>query len=145
MVGRAQVAALRHHGMCADMDGPQTVDYGVIADPGVVADLDLPRIGHRGRWPDQHLAADLRAEAAQQPATKTVCHLRRPSEHRALHHPPQLHCQRGAAALPGGQRKAIQLLKCAHLAAPATVSACVSPSRARRAFWSSSVLMRICQ
>ena len=71
MVGGAQVAALRHHGVRTDVHRPQAVDHGIVADPGMLADVDFPGIGHGGAGPDQRLGADARAEQPQQPAPES--------------------------------------------------------------------------
>ena len=45
MSSAAQIAFLRDDTIAADLDFAQAVNDGIIANPGVVANRDLPRIG----------------------------------------------------------------------------------------------------
>jgi len=88
--GGTQVALLRNDGITADRYGAETVEHHVVTDPGEVADLHLPRIGHGDRGSNQHPFADSCAEQAQQPTSESEQRLRRGSEHDGLNQPPQL-------------------------------------------------------
>ena len=85
----AQIGALRHHAVGADGDGPQAVKFGMVADPGMIADRDFPGIGDARAGPHDDAAADSGAEGAQQETPPAIGELRRAGEQRALHDLPE--------------------------------------------------------
>lgn len=61
----------------------------MITNPAMVSKLDLPRVGHPGRWSYKHSFADFGTEYSQQPSSPSVGWLRRQSKKGLLNHLPK--------------------------------------------------------
>ena len=132
VVSRCQIAMLGDAGVVADADFAQGVERGVVADPAVVADGQLPGVGDFDRRTDDDAAADFGAEEAEKEATPSIEELRGPAEERGLDEPPKLHEPGGSAAKIARQNEALQILdgwrhrvKCRALAAASDIGSAV--------------------
>jgi hypothetical protein len=85
-----EVALLRDHRILSNCNSCKAIENRMIPDPRIISDLQFPRIGNRHAGPNAHASANLGAELTQQPASKSIHHLRRSSEQRCLHQPPEL-------------------------------------------------------
>lgn len=80
--GRTQMRALRHGDAGTEPDRTQRVQDDARTDCRLVADLEAPGLGDRGRGIDHHSRSDPRAEATQHPAAPGVQRRGRPREER---------------------------------------------------------------
>ncbi len=111
MVARAQIAALRHYRVGANLNLAQAVQHHIVAYPGVVANAHLPRVGDGDAGANDCALAHARTKTPQQPAPEAVGKLRRAMKQRGLHQPPHLHGDGRSAAEMGGKSKLDQVLK----------------------------------
>lgn len=106
----AEIALLRDDHIVSNCNICKTIKDGIIPYPGVIPDLQFPRIGNRHAGPNDGAYADLRPESTQQPAPKAIHHLRRGSKQRGLDQPPKLHGESRASAEVRGQAEGFQIL-----------------------------------
>src|SRR5579872_1538495 len=108
--------------MSTDGNPVQAVEFGVVANPGVVADLNLPGERDPRRRAEQHFSADLRAEKAEKSPPPGIERLRRETEQGRLHKLPQQHDEAVAASKTGRNSKFFQILKFTHHGEQGTTS-----------------------
>jgi len=105
-----QVTLLRYHHIPSNCNSCKAIEDRVIADPRIISDLQFPRIRNCHARPNADSLADLGAESTQQPAPKSIHHLRRSSEQRRLHQPPQLNDQSRPSSEIRRQAEGFQVL-----------------------------------
>src|SRR5580698_5613159 len=68
----AQIALLRHDGILPDCNSCKAIEDRIVADPGVIADLQFPGVGDLDAGAHDDAFTDLRAEATQQPSPEAI-------------------------------------------------------------------------
>lgn len=111
VTGGAEIAALGNDGVRANKDGREAVEFRPAADPGVVANRQLPWIGDAGAWHDADARANARSKQPQHQAAPAMQWLRRPGKQAALNDAPHRHHQETAPPEARRDAKTAKILK----------------------------------
>jgi len=90
MAPGVKIDLMRNGYMTSYRDIAQTIQYAIIADPGVVSYFDFPRISNFDRRPDLSVLSDLGTKEPQEECPPAIEKLWRPTKQRCLNDPPQL-------------------------------------------------------
>ena len=58
MAAGAEVALLRNHTVTTNFNRRKTIQHSVVADPAIVSNLNIPRVGKAGGGSDDDVSAD---------------------------------------------------------------------------------------